>query len=36
MLYAVNINDIYVCVLLFFLDEQLLKAGSRKDVFFFF
>ena len=36
MLYAVNINDIHVCVLPFFLDVQLPKAGPRKDGIFFF
>ena len=36
LLYAVNINDIHVCVLLFFLDVQLPKAGFSKDCIFLF
>ena len=37
LLYAVNINDFHVCVLLFFLDVQLPEAGfSRDGIFFFF
>ena len=36
-MYAVNINDFHVCVLLFFLDVQLPEAGfSRDGIFFFF
>ena len=37
LLYAVNINDFHVCVLLIFLDVQLPEAGfSRDGIFFFF
>ena len=37
LLYAVNINDFHVCVLLFFLDVQLPEAGfSRDGIFFLF
>ena len=34
-LYAVNINDFHVCVLLFFLDVQLPEAGFSRDGIFF-
>ena len=37
LLYAVNINDFHVCVLLIFLDVQLPEAGfSRDGIFIFF
>ena len=36
LLYAVNINDFHVCVLLIFLDVQLPEAGFSRDGFFFF
>ena len=36
LLYAVNINDFHVCVLLFFLDVQLPEAGLSRDGNFFF
>ena len=36
LLYAVNINDFHVCVLLIFLDVQLPEAGFSRDGIFFF
>ena len=36
VLYAVNINDIHVCVCFFFLEVQLPKAGFSKSCIYYY